>query len=79
MEGEAQEPTLATRGDPVGDVQERPGDERTVTDDPDLATLLGDEQAAGAVVRVDDGERQIQAGDDVVEADRQAGRVEGGR
>ena len=79
MERQAEQSALAAARDLVADVEERRRHERAVANDPDLAALLGDEQAAAAVVGVHDAEWRIEAAGDLGEADPQPGRVEPGR
>jgi hypothetical protein len=78
VERDPEESPLATARDPVRDVEESRAGERAGSDDPDLAALLGDEDPAAAVARVDDGQRFDEAADDLIEADGEMIEVEGG-
>ena len=60
MEGEAQQPALASGEDPVADVEERLGAHRTVgPDDANQSALQVDEEPPAAVARVGDEEMVI--------------------
>ena len=76
VKGEPEEAPLATRRDPVRDVEERSRDERTGPDDPDLTALLDDEDPTAAVAGGGDRQRLGETPDDGLEPDRQTGRVE---
>ena len=64
VEGQSQQASFATAGDPIRDVQERPIDELAVPHDPDPAGLLDDEDATAPIARVGHVDRGVQAGQD---------------
>jgi hypothetical protein len=53
MEGDAEQPALATTADEIAQIQERLGQDLTVLDDADAPRLLDDEETTAAIAWID--------------------------
>jgi hypothetical protein len=60
VEGQPEQATLAARGDPIADVEERRVDPRAVLEDPHPAVLLDDVQPPGPVARMGHEQRPVE-------------------